>query len=113
MSHDVNEIKKKVIETLKNIYDPEIPINIYDLGLLYSIDVKDNKVDVTLGVTSPFCPIAYIIIEQVKNALKNLFPEKEIEVHLDLEKLWSPKMMTEDGRKLFKLLYGYDPATET
>jgi len=113
MSHDVDEIKKKVIEVLKNIYDPEIPINIYDLGLLYSIDVKDNKVDVTLGVTSPFCPIAYIIIEQVKNALKNLFPEKEIEVHLDLEKLWSPKMMTEDGRKLFKLLYGYDPAAET
>ena len=113
MSHDVDEIKKKIIEALKNIYDPEIPINIYDLGLLYSIDVKDNKVDVTLGVTSPFCPIAYIIIEQVKNALKNLFPEKEIEVHLDLEKLWSPKMMTEDGRKLFKLLYGYDPATET
>ncbi|MEM2852409.1 MAG: iron-sulfur cluster assembly protein, partial [Ignisphaera sp.] len=68
------EIKRKVIEALKNVYDPEIPINIYDLGLLYSIDIRDDRIDVTLGVTSPFCPIAYIIVEQTKNVLKNAFP---------------------------------------
>lgn len=105
------EIRRKVVETLKNVYDPEIPINIYDLGLLYSVDIRDDRIDVTLGVTSPFCPIAYIIVEQAKNALKNAFPDKEVEVHLDLSTMWSPKMMTEDGRKLFRLLYGYDPAT--
>ena len=107
------EIKRKVIEALKNVYDPEIPINIYDLGLLYSIGIRDDRIDVTLGVTSPFCPIAYIIVEQTKNVLKNAFPDKEVEVHLDLNTPWSPKMMTEDGRKLFKLLYGYDPAMKT
>ena len=107
------EVKKKVIEVLKNVYDPEIPINIYDLGLLYSIDIKDDRIDVTLGVTSPFCPIAYIIIEQVKKALTDALPDKKVEVHLDLERIWSPKMMTEDGRRLFKLLYGYDPVIGT
>ncbi|MCS7111688.1 MAG: metal-sulfur cluster assembly factor [Ignisphaera sp.] len=103
------EVKRKIVETLKNVYDPEIPINIYDLGLLYSVSIKDNKIDVTLGVTSPFCPLAYIIVEQAKTALKNAFPDREVEVHLDLNTIWSPKMMTEDGRKLFRLLYGYDP----
>lgn len=107
------DIKKKIIEALKNIYDPEIPISIYDLGLLYSVDIKNDKIDVTLGVTSPFCPIAHIIVEQAKSVLKDIFPDKKVEVHLDFNTLWSPKMMTEDGRKLFKLLYGYDPVVET
>jgi len=105
-----NEIKQKVIEVLKGVYDPEIPINIYDLGLVYSIKVSDSELEITLGLTTPFCPIAYLIVQQAERALKEVFPNKNIKIKLDVERLWNPTMMTEEGRKLFKLLYGYDPA---
>jgi metal-sulfur cluster biosynthetic enzyme len=105
-----NEIKQKVVEVLKGVYDPEIPINIYDLGLVYSIKVSDSELEITLGLTTPFCPIAYLIAQQAERALKEVFPNKNIKIKLDVERLWNPTMMTEEGRKLFKLLYGYDPA---
>jgi len=104
-----NTLKEKVIEMLKNVYDPEIPINIYDLGLVYSINVTSNDIEVTLGLTTPFCPVAYLVVQQAEEALKRAFPDKNIRVKLDFERIWNPSMMTEEGRKLFKLLYGYDP----
>jgi len=106
----VNEIKQKVVEVLKSVYDPEIPINIYDLGLVYSIKVSDSELEITLGLTTPFCPIAYLVVQQAERALKEVFPNKNIKIKLDVERLWNPSMMTEEGRKIFKLLYGYDPA---
>jgi len=101
---------QRIIEVLKSIYDPEIPINIYDLGLVYSIKISDSDLEVTLGLTTPFCPIAYLVVQQTENALKEAFPDKNIKVKLDLERQWTPAMMSEEGRKLFKFLYGYDPA---
>jgi len=106
---EVDEIKKKIVEVLKTIYDPEIPINVYDLGLVYSIEVTDKSIRVEMGLTTPFCPVAYIVVDQAERALKNAFPDKEIQVTLNLEKPWSPEMMTEEGRVFFKMLYGYDP----
>ena len=103
------EIKKKVIETLKTVYDPEIPINIYDLGLVYSIEVKNDTIEVELGVTSPLCPIAYLIAQQAEYALRKTFPDKKVDVRLNLERIWDPSRMTEEGRMLFKQLFGYDP----
>ncbi len=103
------ELKQRVIEVLRKVYDPEIPINIYDLGLVYSITIHDNVIEVELGVTTPFCPMAYLVAQQAEQALRSAFPDKEVRVRLNLEQLWEPTKMTENGRKLFKQLYGYDP----
>jgi metal-sulfur cluster biosynthetic enzyme len=108
-NEDKDALKQKVVEVLRSVYDPEIPINIYDLGLVYSINVQDGIIEVTVGVTTPFCPVAYLVVKQAERALKQAFPDKEIKVILDLERQWSPAMMTEDGKKLFKAIYGYDP----
>ncbi|RLG77570.1 MAG: phenylacetic acid degradation protein [Thermoprotei archaeon] len=109
--NSVEDVKKKVIEVLRTVYDPEIPINVYDLGLVYKIDVSDDKIVVEVGVTTPFCPIAYMIPRAIEEALKKAFEKngKKIEVMLNLEKQWKPDMMTEEGRRRFKELYGYDP----
>lgn len=106
----VEELKRKVIEVLRSIYDPEIPISIYDLGLVYKVDVTEKKIFVEVGVTTPFCPVAYMIPKYVEAALKRVFGDSmEIEVVLNLEKQWTPEMMTKEGRERFKELYGYDP----
>lgn len=110
MSINADEMKKKIIDILRNVYDPEIPINVYDLGLVYSVNIDDNRIDVTVGLTSPFCPVAHLVAKQVEDALKDAFPDKEVHVKLDLERVWDPSMMTEEGKKLFKILYGYDPS---
>jgi len=107
------DVKKKIIDLLKTVYDPEIPINIYDLGLVYNIEVEGNTINVTLGLTTPFCPMAFMVVQQAEHILKQSFPDKEIKVNLDLERIWSPQMMTEEGRRLFKILYGYDPIERT
>ncbi|HID80261.1 MAG TPA: metal-sulfur cluster assembly factor [Ignisphaera sp.] len=109
MTQHSEDIKARVIEILKQIYDPEIPINIYDLGLVYSITVRDRVIEVELGVTSPFCPLAFVIVKQAEKALQEAFPDMEVRVKLNLENLWDPSRMTEEGRRMFKELYGYDP----
>lgn len=105
---EANEVKQKVIEVLKSIYDPEIPINIYDLGLVYEVNVSENTIEVVIGLTTPLCPIAHIVLYQVESVLKQYFSDKNVVVKLDLERLWSPERMTEEGRKLFRLLYGHN-----
>ncbi|MEM1644957.1 MAG: metal-sulfur cluster assembly factor [Ignisphaera sp.] len=106
--NSVEEIKQKIIELLRTVYDPEIPINIYDLGLVYEVNVAGETIEVVLGLTTPFCPIAHIVVYQVESILKENFKDRNIVVRLDLERMWSPEKMSEEGRKLFKLLYGYD-----
>ncbi len=102
-----------VIEVLKSVHDPEIPINIYDLGLVYKIEIKDEEIYVELGLTSPFCPLANILPLQVEHALKTKFPNAKISIKLNLEELWSPERMTPEGRAKFKELFGYDPLEKT
>jgi len=104
------EIVERAIETLKKIYDPEIPINIYDLGLIYGIDVDDEGVvTVTMTLTAMGCPVAtelpYFVYENLVSAL----PEaKEIYVDVVYDPPWNPTKMTEDGRRMFIEIYGYD-----
>jgi len=100
---------EKIIEILKTIVDPELSINIYDLGLVYDVRVENNRIEIELGLTSPFCPLAHILPLQVKKRLEESFPDYVVDVRLNLEKPWSPEMMTEEGRKRFRELFGYDP----
>ncbi len=110
---NVEEIKKKVIEALKNVYDPEIPVNIYDLGLVYDIKIEDRKVKIRLGLTAPGCPIAGQIAFMAEEAIRQNVPEiEDVEVELDLETPWDPRRVTPEGRKQLKELFGYDVVEE-
>ncbi len=108
------EIKKKVIEALKEVYDPEIPVDIYNLGLVYDLDVdKEGNIRVVLGVTAPGCPVAYIIVAQAEEAIRKKVPEaKNVQVELDLSRPWDPRRVTKEGREKLKAIYGYDVVEE-
>lgn len=109
----IEEIKKKIIEALRNVYDPEIPVNIYDLGLVYDIKIEDKKVKIRLGLTAPGCPIAGQIAFMAEEAIRQNVPEiDDVEVELDLETPWDPRRVTPEGRKQLKEIFGYDVVEE-
>lgn len=93
------KIEERVVDILKTVYDPEIPVNIYDLGLIYSIDVKptyDVVIDMTF--TAPTCPAADFIIEDVRQKVETLDQVKSTTVNLVFEPEWDKSMMTEEAR---------------
>ncbi len=106
---NVEEWKRKIMEGLKEVYDPEIPINIVDLGLIYDLKItEDGKVYIRVGATTPACPVTEDIAYTVEQVIKETVNAKDIQVDLDLDTRWTPLMMTEEGRKEFKRKYGYD-----
>ncbi|MCD6340602.1 MAG: metal-sulfur cluster assembly factor [Desulfurococcales archaeon] len=106
------KLKDKVVEVLKNVYDPEIPINIWDLGLVYEVNVSCGVVYIKMTLTSPMCPIAYVIVQQVTDAVSKIEGVKDVKVDLVFDPPWDPTKMTEEGRRLFKKIYGYDIVEE-
>ena len=93
------QVEEKVVEMLKTVYDPEIPVNIYDLGLIYKIDLAHHyalRVDVTL--TAPNCPAADFIVEDVREKLESIKHVKSVEVNLVFEPEWDKDMMTEEAK---------------
>lgn len=103
------ELKKKVIEELKKVYDPEIPIDVWNLGLIYDLKVDDEGyVKVRMTMTVPGCPMVYMILDQVKMALQAIEGIKKVDVELAWDPPWTPEKMTKEGRKIFKAVYGYD-----
>jgi len=100
---------KKLIEVLREVYDPEIPINVYDLGLIRKVVMEDGKVKVVMTLTAVGCPVAANVAETVGYAVQSALPEAEdIEVEVDFERPWDPTQMTPQGREMFKAIYGYD-----
>jgi metal-sulfur cluster biosynthetic enzyme len=88
--HDVRE------RIRQNVIDPEIGLNIVDLGLVYGVDAEDNRIGVDMTLTSPGCPAGPQIIYDVKNTLKRYFPEaEEISVNIVWQPFWSPEMMSD------------------
>ena len=96
----MSNIKDKIIEEVKKVYDPEIPVNIYELGLIYKIEVDEkNKVNVDMTLTSPNCPVAESLPKEVKDSAMQV---EEIE-SVDVELIWDPpwtKDMMSDAAKL-------------
>ena len=93
------EIKNKVIEEIKKIYDPEIPVNIYELGLIYKINIDENnyvKIDMTL--TTPNCPVAESLPNEVKNSVKEIKEVKDVDLKLVWEPPWDKSMMSEAAK---------------
>jgi len=107
------DIIKQVIEVLKTVYDPEIPINVYDLGLIYKVDVDgDNVVHIDMTLTSPGCPIGFFVTQQIANSVRGINGVKDVKVNIVFNPPWSPMRMTEEGRERFKQLFGYDIVEE-
>ena len=93
------ELKDKVIAEIKKIYDPEIPVNIYELGLIYDINVdKDNNVKIDMTLTSPNCPVAESLPNEVKHSVKEIKEVKDVDLNLVWEPPWDKSMMTESAK---------------
>lgn len=92
-------IEEKIVDVLKTVYDPEIPVNIFDLGMIYKIDVKDNHtVDLDMTFTAPNCPAADFILEDVRSKIESLDKIKACNVNLVFEPAWDQSMMSEEAR---------------
>ena len=92
-------IKDKVIEEIKKIFDPEIPVNIYELGLIYKIEVDDkNKVKVDMTLTSPNCPVAESLPNEVKDSIKNIEGVSDVDLNLVWEPPWDKDKMSEAAK---------------
>lgn len=91
--------EEKIVKMLKTVYDPEIPVNVYDLGLIYKIDLDDNaclRLDMTL--TAPNCPAADFILEDIRMKLESIEGIKSVDVNLVFEPEWNQDMMTEEAK---------------
>ena len=89
-----------IIERLKDVFDPEIPVNIYDLGLIYNVDVDDqtNKASIIMTLTAPGCPVADMLVEDVKQAALAVENIQDADVELTFEPPWDKSMMSEEAR---------------
>ncbi len=93
------EIEEKVVKVLKTVFDPEIPVNIYDLGLIYKIDVNDNcEVDIDMTLTAPSCPAADFIMEDVRQKIEGIDGVKSSNVNLVFEPEWDKEMMSDEAK---------------
>ena len=91
--------RELVIEALRTVYDPEIPVNIYDLGLVYDVTVTDKgEVDIRMTVTAPACPVAGELPQWVADAVDRIEGTGEIEVHLVWDPPWDQSLMSEDAK---------------
>lgn len=98
-------IEKRIIDALKTIYDPEIPVDIYNLGLIYQIEVEQNsKVRILMTLTSPNCPVAESLPEEVMERLKRIEGISEVEVNITFDPPWSKDNLTEEARLELGLL---------
>ncbi|MDP5172693.1 MAG: SUF system Fe-S cluster assembly protein [Bacteroidia bacterium] len=96
---DELQTKESIIEKLKTIFDPEIPVNIYDLGLIYEVTVKENgKAHILMTLTAPACPAAEIIPAEVKEKTEEVEGITEAEVELTFDPAWDKEMMSEEAQ---------------
>ncbi len=96
---DRTTTEEKVVEMLKTVYDPEIPVNIFDLGLIYKIDLTDDfDLNVDMTLTAPNCPAADFIVEDVRQKLESIAQIRSVEVNLVFEPEWDKDMMTEEAK---------------
>lgn len=93
------QIEERIVDVLKTVYDPEIPVNIYDLGLIYKVDVRDDgDVDIDMTFTAPSCPAADFILEDVRQKVDSVEGVRSANVNLVFEPTWDQSMMTEEAR---------------
>lgn len=93
------QIEEHIVDVLKTVYDPEIPVNIWDLGMIYKIDVKDDgNVEVDMTFTAPNCPAADFILEDVRTKVESVEGVASADINLVFEPAWDQSMMSEEAR---------------
>ena len=95
----MSELKDKIVSEIKKIYDPEIPVNIYELGLIYKIEIKDSKkVNIDMTLTSPNCPVAESLPKMVKDNILNLEGVDDVNLNLVWDPPWTKDKMSESAK---------------
>jgi len=98
-SKDPNELGEEIVKVLKTIFDPEIPVDIYELGLIYDVFVnEDNDVKVLMTLTTPNCPVAESLPLEVKNKINDMNDVKSAEVEMTFDPPWSKDLMSEEAK---------------
>ncbi len=96
---EVDALGEKIIEAIRTIYDPEIPVNIFELGLIYKVDVEDdNRVRIDMTLTSPHCPVAEILPDEVRQKVHAVDGVTDAEVDVVWDPPWNPSMMSEEAQ---------------
>lgn len=99
MSEPKTELEQQIIEALKTVYDPEIPVDIYELGLIYEIGIQENgKVEITMTLTSPMCPVAESLPMEVQQKVSEADGVSEVALNVVYDPPWSKEMMSEEAR---------------
>ena len=95
---EIKSTERQIVDVLKNIYDPEIPVNIYDLGLVYEIDyTPDGVANIRMTLTAPNCPMADYLVEEVHTQVKKVRGVKEVIVEIVFDPPWDKEMMSEEA----------------
>ena len=99
MNNEFLQTEEKIVTMLKTVYDPEIPVNIYDLGLIYKVDIdEEHNVRIDMTLAAPNCPAADFILEDVRQKIESIDGVKSVEVNLVFEPEWDRDMMTEEAK---------------
>lgn len=95
---EILEIEKNIVNVLKNIYDPEIPVNIYDLGLIYEVDVRPGgETAITMTLTAPTCPVAEQLVEDIRQQVGKVKGVSTVEIDLTFDPPWDRSMISEEA----------------
>ena len=97
------EIKEKIINEIRKIYDPELPVNIYELGLIYDIQVKGKKAEIKMTLTTPNCPVAESLPKEVKEGAMQVEEIDDVDLQLVWDPPWNKDMMSEAAKLELKL----------
>nr|WP_321354450.1 iron-sulfur cluster assembly protein [uncultured Draconibacterium sp.] len=88
-----------IINNLKEVYDPEIPVNVYDLGLIYNVDVNENnQANILMTLTAPGCPVVDVLVDDITQAAQSVEGVEKVDVELTFEPPWDKSMMSEEAR---------------
>ena len=104
MNEELQALQDKVVDMLRTCYDPEIPVNIYDLGLVYQIEVEGKDVRILMTLTSPNCPVAESLLEDVLEKVKGIEGIDNVEVNLTFDPVWSKDNLSEEAKLELGLL---------
>ncbi len=99
MAEDLLQLETKIIEAIKTVYDPEIPVNVYDLGLIYEINVDEerHKVRLVMTLTAPNCPVADSLVQEVHDSVAAINGVEDVEVNLTFDPPWTRDMLSEEA----------------
>jgi FeS assembly SUF system protein len=99
MENEFLQTEEKIVRYLKTVYDPEIPVNIYDLGLIYKIDLQpDGQLVIDMTLTAPSCPAADFLVEDVTQKMRSIDEVKDVQVNIVFEPEWNKDMMSEEAK---------------